>query len=451
MQYDIVIIGSGPAGYVTAIRAGQVGLKTAIIENDKLGGMCLNWGCIPSKSVLESAKFFQKIKKDASIFGITGIDTKTMGFDWKQTIKRTDGIIRKLGAGINFLLKKNGVELINGTGIILSEHSVLVDNRLLETKNIIIATGSRQEKINNESLDEITVDIWDLFKDRTFPDNIVVVGQNTVAIELAQFFNLIEKKVTLLVPSNKIMPLADDYLSDYMKSLLVKSGIKIIFDVNADLENFNYKKGILTEGENIIPCDMLINSKMRKGVFPESDIALKTENGFILTDEHFMSNFPSVFAIGDVNGKSYFAHVASAEGLHVINHIKGIQENIQIKNFPINMYTQPEVAQIGYTEAEIKENGLDYKVNEFSLFSNGKAMIEGENVGFVRILSDKKYGEVLGVQIVAPNATDMISEAAAYMQVEATIYDIAKTVHAHPTISEIFMEAGIEAVEKKSS
>ena len=449
MQYDIVIIGSGPAGYVTAIRAGQLGLKTAIIEKDKIGGMCLNWGCIPSKSIIESAKFYQKIKKDANSFGVTGIDTKAIGFDWKQTIKRTDGIVRKLGAGINFLFKKNGVELINGTAKIVAEHSILVDNRLIEAKNIIIATGSRQEKVNNSTLYNITVNIWDLFKDRELPENIVVFGQNTVAVELAQFFNLIDKKVTLLVPDSKIMPLADVYVSDYMKNLLQKSGIKIIFDVDADLAQYKYKEGALVSGEINIPCDLFVNSKMRKGIIPESDIALKTENGFITTDEHFTTNFPSIFAIGDVNGKSMYAHIASAEGLHVINHIKGVSETIDIKKFPMNMYTVPEVAQIGLTEAEIKDNGIEYKVSEFSLFSNGKAIIEGENLGFVRMLSDKKYGEVLGVQIVASNATDMIAEAAAFMQVESTIYDVAKTVHAHPTISEVFMEAGLEAVEKE--
>jgi len=449
MQYDIVIIGSGPAGYVTAIRAGQLGLKTAIIEMDKIGGMCLNWGCIPSKSIIESAKFYQKIKKDASGFGITGIDTKAIGFDWKQTIKRTDGIVRKLSAGINFLFKKNGVEFIIGKAKIVTEHSVLVDNRLIECKNIIIATGSRQEKLNNKSLDAITVNIWDLFKDREFPENIVVFGQNTVAVELAQFFNMIEKKVTLMVPDSKIMPLADVYVSDFMTKLLQKSGIKMVFDVNPDLAEYKYSKGGLQAGEVNIPCDLFVNSKMRKGILPESDIDIKTENGFISTDEHFKTNYASVFAIGDVNGKSVYAHIASAEGLHVINHIKGITEAIDIKKFPMNMYTVPEVAQIGLTEAEIKDNGIEYKVSEFSLFSNGKAIIEGENVGFVRMLSDKKYGEVLGVQIVAPNATDMIAEAAAFIQVESTIYDVAKTVHAHPTISEIFMEAGMEAIEKE--
>ncbi|MCX6230145.1 MAG: dihydrolipoyl dehydrogenase [Bacteroidetes bacterium] len=444
MQYDIVIIGSGPAGYVTAIRAGQLGLKTAIIEKDKIGGMCLNWGCIPSKSILESAKVFQKVKNDAASFGVTGFDKKNIGFDWKQSIKRTDGIVRKLGAGINFLFKKNGVELISGTAKIMSENSVLVDNRLLETKNILIATGSRQEKINAKLPEGLVVEIADLFRDREIPENIVVLGQNTVAVELAQFFNLIEKKVTLLVPGSNIMPLADSYVREYMKNLLTKSGVKIIYDVDDNLSGFQYKDGALVSKDMNIPCDFLLNSKMRKGTLPESDINLTIEDGFIKTDDDFTTNFPSVYAIGDVNGKSFYAHIASAEGLHVVNHIKGITEKIDLKKFPLNMYTVPEVAQIGETEDELKASGADYKVSEYSMFANGKAMIEGENTGFVRILSDTKYGEVLGVQIVASNATDMIAEAGAFMQVESTIYDIAKTVHAHPTISEVFMEAGIE-------
>ncbi len=448
MNYDVIIIGSGPAGYVAAIRAGQVGLKTAIIEKDKVGGMCLNWGCIPSKSVIESAKLYKKIKHEASSFGITGFDEKNIGFDWNRSVKRADSIVKKLTAGINFLFKKNGVELIIGTAKIISENTVWVDNRLIEAKNIIIATGSDQEKIHSSLPDNLIVEISQLFKDRQIPGNIVVLGQNTVAIELVQFFNLIEKNVTLLVPGKKIMPMADNYLSEYVKNLLLKSGIKIIFDVDPDLKNFEYTEGNLVSGEIKTPCEMLINSRTRKGIIPESDININVENGFIVTDEHLRTNIPSIFAIGDVNGKSYFAHIASAEGLHVINYIKGVEEKINFKKYPLNMYTVPEVAQIGYTENEIKENGTDYKVSEFSLSANGKAMTEGDNIGFGRLLSDNKYGEVLGVQIVAPHATDMIAEAAAFMQVESTVYDVAKTVHAHPTISEIFMEAGLEAVDK---
>lgn len=448
MKYDVIVIGSGPAGYVAAIRAGQVGLKTVIIEKDKIGGMCLNWGCIPSKSIIESAKLYQKIKHEASAFGITGFDTKNIGFDWNQSIKRADGIVKKLTAGINFLLKKNGVEIINGTAKIISGNVVSIDNKNLEADHIIIATGSKQEKINSSLPDDLIVEVSQLFIDRIIPDNIVVLGQNTVAIELAQFFNLIEKNVTLLVPDKKIMPLADDYISEYIKKLLLKSGIKIIYNVDPDLKNFKYDEGALVSNEMKIPCDILVNSKMRKGIIPESDIEINVENGFIVTGEHLETNVPSIFAIGDVNGKSYFAHIASTEGLNVINHIKGVEEKLDFKKYPLNMYTSPEVAQIGYTENEIKEKGIDYKVNEFSLSANGKAMAEGDNIGFVRILSDNKYGEVLGVQIVAPHATDMIAEAAAFMQVESTVYDVAKTVHAHPTLSEIFMEAGLDAADK---
>jgi dihydrolipoamide dehydrogenase len=448
MKYDVVIIGSGPAGYVAAIRAGQVGLKTVIVEKDKIGGMCLNWGCIPSKSIIESAKLYRKIKHEASSFGITGLDANNIGFDWNQSIKRTNVIVKKLTAGINFLLKKNGVEIINGTAKIISGNSVLIDNRLIEADNVIIATGSNQEKINSSLPENLIVEISQLFKEREVPNNIVVFGQNTVAIELAQLFNLIEKNVTLLVPDKKIMPLADDYISEYVRNLLLKSGVKIIFDIDSNLNGFEYNEGNMIANEIKIPCDILINSKMRRSLVPESDVVINVENGFIVTDENLRTNVPSIFAIGDVNGKSYFAHIASAEGLHVINHIKGVEEKINFKKFPLNMYTVPEVAQIGYNENELKKNEIDYKVSEFSLASNGKAMTEGDNVGFIRILSENKYGEVLGVQIVAPHATDMIAEAAAFMQVESTVYDVAKTVHAHPTISEIFMEAGLEAVDK---
>jgi len=448
MKYDIIIIGSGPAGYVTAIRAGQVGLRTAIIEKDKIGGMCLNWGCIPSKSIMESAKLYHKIKNDADKFGITGINQKTLGFDWNTAINRSETIVKKLTTGISFLLKKNGVDVITGTAKITSDHTITVENRSIETDNIIIATGSFQEKINTKLPKELVVEIYDLFKNRELPQNIVILGQNTVAVELAQFFSLIDKNVTLLVPGTKLMPMADEYLSEYMKGILIKSKIKIIYNVDPDLKDATYKKDLLQIGKEEILCNILINSKMRKAIIPQSEVNIFTKNDFIYTNEHFKTNIASIYAIGDVNGKSYFAHVGSAQGLNVINYIKGIDEEMNLKHYPLNMYTVPEVAQVGYTEAEIKEQKIDYKISEFPLSANGKAMTEGDTQGFVRILSEKKYGEVLGVQIIAPNATDMIAEATAFMQVESTVYDVAKTIHAHPTISEVFMEAGFEAIDQ---
>lgn len=447
MKYDLVIIGSGPAGYVSAIKAGQVGLKTAIIEKEDVGGMCLNWGCIPSKALLESAKLYQKIKKEAGRFGVDGIDKKALEFNYGKAVKRANTSVKKLTKGVGFLLKKNGVDLIEGEAKITSKNTVTVENRSIEAENIIIATGSRSPKVDDAGSD-VLIGIKELFTDIEIPENIVVLGNTAVAVELAQLYNMIDKKVTLVYNEDTIMPLADEYVSDYMLKILKKNKIKIIDNVGIDSLEGIYKDGELELDGEKVKCDMLINARERKAVLPESEVDIEIENGYVKTDEDCKTSVDNIYAIGDVNGKSYFAHIGSAQGLHIIDKLKGVNSKLDIKKYPLNMYTTPEIAQIGLTEKEIKEQGYDFKVGEFPLSANGKALTEGNTDGFVRVLSEEKYGEVLGVQIVAANATDLIAEASAHMQLESTVYDIAKTVHAHPTVSEVFMEAGMDAAFK---
>ena len=446
MKFDVIIIGSGPAGYVAAIRAGQVGLKTAIIEKGKIGGMCLNWGCIPSKALIESAKLFRKISKDAARFGIEGIDKKSLSFNYPKAVKRADTIVTRLTSGVEFLLKKNGVEIIKGEAKITSENTVTVENRSLEADHIIVATGSKSPK--PEKANDVVVEVNELFTDREIPENIVVAGYDAVAIELAQLFGVLGKKVTLISPTDKLIPLADPYLFEYLKKTFKKEKINIVYNASLSDALNAFSNNIIELNGESIKCDMLINASPRKGILPASNINIEVEGDFLKTDEDCQTSVNNMYAVGDVNGKSRFAHIGSAQGMHVINKIKGIKQKLDLKKYPINMYSVPEMAQIGYTEPELKEQGTDYKVSEFPLSANGKAMTEGTNEGFVRILSDNKYGEVLGVQIVAPHATDLIAEASAYIQLESTIYDVAQTVHAHPTISEVFMEAGFEAVDK---
>jgi dihydrolipoamide dehydrogenase len=444
MEYDVLIIGAGPAGYVAAIRAGQVGLKTAIVEKMYLGGMCLNWGCIPTKALLESAKMFDKTKHMAE-FGIDGIDVEKLSFNWGKTKSRSTRITKKLSAGVNYLLKKNGVELITGTAKLGTDHSVYVDDKKITASSIIIATGSKPKAMDNALANAPIVEMEKLFALETIPENIIVTGNHISAVEIAQFFKLIDKKVTLIANSDYFMVGLDDHLISYVTKKLKTENIDLI--LNAYPEKF--ENGELMIGENKLTCDLLVNCNSRKAILPESETPLElTERGFIKTSDQFETNLKGVYAIGDVSGKSFMAHVASAQGIHVINTIKGIKSNFDGEIYPINMYTVPEIAQIGMTEQEIKEEGIDYKVSEFPLSANGKAMIEGNTEGYIRMLSDKKYGQVLGVQIVAANATDMIAEASAFMSIEGTVYDVAQTIHAHPTVSEIFMEAGFDAVDK---
>ncbi len=427
MKYDLVIIGSGPAGYVAGIRAGQVGLKTAIIEKDAIGGMCLNWGCIPTKALIESAKFYNRLN-DAKTFGIDGIDMKNLEFNWPQAVARADKIVNKLTNGVEFLLKKNGVETIIGEAEIVGEHEVSVNNRTIEAENIIIATGSLPERIPGETNN---LDIRALYKMEELPETIAVYGHGPVTVELAQLFNMLGVKTMIITEhENHLIPQGDQFLNDYIRKKLKGQGVKI-------------QKNLPAKGTPII------NASLRKAVLPaiNPDINL-SDDGFVQTNLSLQTSVPSIYAIGDVNGRSYLAHVGSAQGVFAVNHIKGITKELNLRSYPLNIYTVPEMAQIGFTEQELQEENVDYKINEMPLSVNGKAMTEGETEGVVRILSEKKYGEVMGVQIVGPNATDMIAEAAAFIEMEATIYDVARTVHAHPTVSEVFMETGFDAADQ---
>ena len=444
MDYDLIIIGAGPAGYVAAIRAGQLGLKTAIVEKQYIGGMCLNWGCIPSKAILESAKVFEKTKT-LSEFGIDGIDLENLSFNWDTVKKRSKKITKKLTAGINFLLKKNGVEVINGTAKIGADKSVYVDGKKITAENIIVATGSKPKKLDNKLEDAPTVEMEKLFDLKEIPENVVVTGNHVSAVEMAQFFKMIGKKVTLVANSNYFLHGIDQFLIDYITKNIASNGIDLITDSFPS----KYSEGKVTVGDKKIKCDLLLNCNSRKAVIPESETPLElTDRGFIKTDKDFKTNISGVYVIGDASGKSFVAHMASAQGIHIVNKIKGVKSNFDYSSYPINMYTSPEVSQIGLTEQMIKEEGYEYKINEFPLSANAKALIEGSSEGFIRMLSDKKYGQVLGVQIVAKHATDMIAEAGAYLRMEGSIYDVANTIHAHPTVSEIYFEVGFDAFDK---
>jgi dihydrolipoamide dehydrogenase len=444
MEYDLLIIGAGPAGYVAAIRAGQVGLKTAVVEKIYVGGMCLNWGCIPTKSLLESAKVFDKIKHSAD-FGVDGIDTDKLIFNWEKAKTRSKGITKRLTAGVNYLLKKNGVELITGTARLVSGNTVLVDDKKINAKNIIIATGSKPLPMDKSLANAPIVEMEKLFDLDYIPENIVVTGNHVSAVEMAQFFKLIGKKTALITNSNSFMAEMDEYLTAFITKKLKTEKIDLL--LNTFPERFD-GGDLITESKKI-KCDLLVNCNSRKAIIPQSEIPFElTDRGFIKTSDNFETSIKGVYAIGDVSGKSFVAHVASAQGIHVINSLKGVKADFSKRAYPINMYTYPEIAQIGMTEQKIKEEGMEFRISEFPLSANSKAMIEGSTEGFIRMLSDKKYGQVLGVQIVAPNATDMISEAAAFMEIEGTVYDVANIIHAHPTISEIYMEAGFDAFDK---
>ena len=382
MDYDLLIIGAGPAGYVAAIRAGQLGLRTAIVEKQYIGGMCLNWGCIPTKAILESAKKYDKIKH-ISEFGVDGVDIEKLTFNWDTVKSRSKRITRKLTAGVNFLLKKNGIEIITGTAKIGADKSVYVDDKKITAKNIIIATGSKPKQLDNNLDDCPIVEMEKLFDLDAIPENIVVTGNHVSAVEMAHFFKLIDKKVTLVANSDYFLHGIDQFLIDYITKNIATNKIELLSDAYPS----KFSNGLLTVGDKKIKCDLLVNCSSRKAVIPESEIPLQlTERGFIKTDNDFQTNIEGVYVIGDATGKSFVAHMASAQGIHVVNAIKGIKASFDYSTYPINMYTSPEIAQIGMTEEMIKDEGYEYKVNEFPLSANGKALIEGNTEGSIRML-----------------------------------------------------------------
>ncbi len=437
MKYDLIIIGTGPAGYVAAIRAGQVGMEVMIIDKNYIGGMCLNWGCIPTKAMLESAKMLKKTK-EASSFGVDGIIPGNIVFNWAVALKRADSVVKKLVRGIEFLWKKNGVEFLQAEATIIDEHHIEANNQVYETENILICTGSKPTSIEGIPPDKV-MEMENLFQWHDLPENIVIWGHGSVAVEYAQLLNLIGKKVTLVSPSADLLPGVDHYVSDFLTKLFKQDKIPIFVTDKLLIT----PESALQLGEQVIPFDMILNCSYRKAILPEMKIKLDMDqNNFIHSNENMQTSIPSIYVAGDVTGKSFLAHTASAQGIQVVNNIKGIHKDFDLTKAPMNIYSDPEIAQIGLTEQQLKEKGLEYKVGIYFLLANGKAQTEGNTEGFVRILSEPKYGEVLGVQIVAPNATDMISEASILMAMEGTVYDIAQTIHAHPTVSEVFMDAG---------
>lgn len=444
MKYDLIIIGAGPAGYVAAIRAGQLGMKTALIEKKEIGGMCLNWGCIPTKTLIESAKFYNRIKS-AEQMGTDGIDLSKVSFNWAQAKKRSYKIVGKLTGGVSFLLKKNGVEVIRGEARITSPETVSVENRLLEAKNIFIGTGSYPAPLDIHLPAGKLVQVEQLLEMESIPQKLVLVGHGPVTIELAQFFRLIDKEVTVVSPVEDILPGVDEYLRRSVLKKLKDLGIRVIENSRITSASEDHLK----INDIDIQYDIVINCSWRNGIAPPSDIDLgRDAHGFIPVNEFLETQVPGVFAIGDVNGLSYLAHAASSQGIFAVNHVQGIRGSMDLSQCPVNIYTDPEISQIGLTEKEIQAKGIDYRTGEFPMSANGKALAEGNDEGMIRILSGKKFGEVLGVQIIAANATDLIAEAAAFMSVEGTVYDVARTLHAHPTISEVFLEAGMDAADR---
>jgi dihydrolipoamide dehydrogenase len=455
MNYDLIVIGSGPGGYVAAIRASQLGLKTAIIEKESLGGICLNWGCIPTKALLKSAEVFEYINHAADY----GIKVGSSEVDFEVMIKRSRVVADGMSKGVQFLMKKNKIDVIIGTGKLKSKNTVEISaqnggKQEITAKNIILATGGRSRELPNLKQDKSKVigyrEAMILPKK---PASMVVVGSGAIGIEFAYLYNSIGTKVTVVEFLDNIVPLEDEEISKQLGRILKKQGINIMtsstvesVDTNGELCKVNVKTA---SGNEVLEAEIVLSavgiSTNIEGIGLEEN-GVKTDKGKVLVDDFYRTNVEGVFAIGDIVKGQSLAHVASAEGIICVEKIAGLNpEPLNYNNIPGCTYCSPEVASVGYTEKAAKEAGYEVKVGKFPFSASGKASAAGAKDGFVKVIFDAKYGEFLGAHMLGHNVTEMLAEIVTARKLEATGHEIIKSVHPHPTMSEAVMEAAADA------
>jgi dihydrolipoamide dehydrogenase len=455
-QFDVAIIGSGPGGYVAAIRAGQLGLKVAIIEKEndaRLGGTCGLRGCIPTKALLNAAHLYEK----AGHFEKFGLSVQGLSFDFEKVQKYKSDVVAKNSAGVSYLMKKNKATVFNGFGKIIGKGKIEVTKadgkkETVETKNIIIATGSVVRPIPGFEVDgKQVVNSDQILELNHVPKSMIVMGSGAVGVEFASVYSRFGCDTTVVELMDRIVPIEDAEVSKELQRVFKKNGIKCETGIKLD-KLTKSKSGVKATGKNAKGEDVAFEAEMflvAVGRMPfieklglENTKVVVNPRGTIKVNEYCETDEPNVYAIGDVIDTAWLAHLASKEGCLVVEKIAGKKvEPINHKIIPNCTYCDPEVASVGMTEAKAKEAGYDVKVGKFPFSASGKARILGETDGFIKIVSEKKYDEVLGVHIIGPHATELLAEACVAMSLEATAESIANTIHAHPTVSESMMEA----------
>ena len=456
MNYDIIVLGSGPGGYVTAIRASQLGLKTAIIERESLGGICLNWGCIPTKALLKSANVFEYLTHANDY----GINVKEASVDFNAMIERSRGVANGMSGGIQFLLKKNKIDVIKGSGVVKAGKKVAVtgeDGKITEytaDKGLIIATGARSRQLPNLPQDgEKIIGYREAMTLKSQPKKLVVVGSGAIGVEFAYFYNAIGTEVTIVEYLPNIVPVEDEDVSKQMEKSLKKAGISILTNANVESVDTSGKGCVVTiktaKGEEKIECDVVLSAVGIQANIENiglEDVGIVVDKGRILVNDYYQTNIPGYYAIGDVVPGPALAHVASAEGIICVEKIAGHHpEPLNYGNIPGCTYCSPEVASVGMTEKAAKEAGYEIKVGKFPFSASGKASAAGAKDGFVKLIFDAKYGELLGGHMIGANVTEMVAELVAVRKLETTGEELIKTVHPHPTMSEAIMEAAAAA------
>ena len=456
-EYDIVIIGSGPGGYVTAIRASQLGLKTAIIEKESLGGVCLNWGCIPTKALLKSAQVFNYLKH-ANDYGlkITEFDK-----DFDAVVNRSRDVAKGMSKGVQFLMKKNKIEVFTGHGKVMEGKKVSVNfnnkTEEIKGKNIIIATGARSRELPSMPQDgKKILGYREAMTLKKQPKKMIVVGSGAIGIEFAFFYNAMGTEVIIVEYLNRIVPLEDEEVSKQLEKSFKKSGIKIMTNsevTEVDTTGKGVKATVKTSnGEETLSADIVLSAAGIKSNIENlglEELGIAIDEDKIMVNDFYETNLPGYYAIGDVTSGQALAHVASAEGILCVEKIAGHNvEPIDYGNIPGCTYCNPEIASVGLTEAQAKEKGLDIKIGKFPFSASGKAQAGGTSEGFVKVIFDAKYGEWLGCHMIGAGVTDMIAEAVLGRKLETTGHEVLKAVHPHPTMSEAVMEAVADAYDE---
>jgi len=451
MNYDIIVLGSGPGGYVTAIRASQLGFKVAVVEKESLGGICLNWGCIPTKALLKSAQVFEYLNH-AKEYGLSADNVKA---DFTGVVKRSRDVADGMSKGVQFLMKKNKIEVINGFGTVKPGKKVEVKaadgkTTTYEAKHIIIATGARSRVLPNLPQDgKKIIGYREALTLAKQPKSMVVVGSGAIGVEFAYFYATMGTKVTVVEFMPNIVPVEDEDVSKQLERSFKKMGIDVMTEASVesvDTKGTDCKVKIKTKtGEQIIDAEIVLSAvgivSNIEGIGLE-EVGIATDKGKILTDKYYQTNVPGYYAIGDCSPGQALAHVASAEGITCVEKIAGMHvETMDYNNIPGCTYCQPEIASVGYTEKKAKEAGYEIKVGKFPFTASGKAKAAGAPDGFVKVIFDAKYGELLGAHMIGANVTEMIAELVTARKLETTGHEILKAVHPHPTMSEAVMEA----------
>jgi len=454
-EYDLVVIGGGPAGYAAAIRAGQLGKKVACVESERAGGTCLNWGCIPTKALLKSAELYQKMQK-AEIYGLSA---KDISFDFEKVMGRSRTVAGQMAKGIEFLFKKNKVDYVVGRGQVSAAGMVSITEgeqkgKFLRTKNVLLATGCKMRRIPDLEYDGVRVmTSREALANTKMPESVVIVGAGAIGVEFAYFYNALGAKVTLVEMLPQVLPVEDEEVAKLLHRSFEKQGITV--HVNTKCENFRV-------GKKSVKLDLVAGDKKTEveaevllsaiGVTPNLDgalaanVKLELDRGYVKVGDDYQTSVKGIYAAGDIIGPPWLAHVATFEAINAVNGMFGHGKPKRVKTFPGCTYCQPQVASIGLTEKAAKEKKLDIKIGKFPFTASGKAVASAESDGFVKVITDAKTGEIYGAHIIGSEATELIAEYGLAIDMEATVEEIHHTIHAHPTLSEANMEAAAAAM-----